>query len=84
MIMTKEEKATYQKFATFCMREKTPVLVNGHKYRATRMCFGFDPNGREYLVVELADLNGCSSLITAGLEELYKENNREDEANDTV
>ena len=62
--MTKEEKAKYQKFATFCMREKQTVLFNGHKYRAERMCFGFDPNGHEYIVVELADLNGCDSLIT--------------------
>lgn len=76
--MTKEEKAKYQKFATFCVREKQTVLFNGHRYRATRMCFGFDPNMKEYLVVELFDLNGCNSLITAGLEELYKENNRED------
>lgn len=82
--MTKEEKAKYQKFATFSMREEIPVLFNGHKYRATRMCFGFDPNGHEYIVVELADLNGCDSLITAGLEELYLENNREDSDNDTV
>ena len=81
--MTKEEKAKFQKFATFCMREKTPVLFNGHKYKATRMCFGFEEqSGREYIVVELADLNGCSSLITAGLEELYKENNREESDND--
>jgi hypothetical protein len=82
--MTKEEKAKYQKFATFCMREKQPVLFNGHKYRAERMCFGFDPNGHEYIVVELADLNGCDSLITVGLQEFYEENNREDNDNDTV
>ena len=80
--MTKEEKAKYQKFATYCMREKIPVLFNGHKYRAERMCFGFDPNGHEYIVVELADLNGCDSLITVGLQEFYEENNREEEANE--
>ena len=79
--MTKEEKSKYQKFATYYMREKIPVLFNGHKYRATRMCFGFEEqSGKEYIVVELADLNGCSSLITAGLEELYLENNREEES----
>ena len=82
--MTKEEKAKYQKFATFCMREKQTVLFNGHKYKAERMCFGFDPNGHEYIVVELADLNGCDSLITVGLQEFYEENNREDNDNDTV
>lgn len=82
--MTKEEKAKYQKFATFCMREKQAVLFNGHKYRAERMCFGFNPNGHEYIVVELADLNGCDSLITVGLQEFYEENNREDNDNDTV
>lgn len=76
--MTKEEKAKYQKFATYCMREKQTVLFNGHRYRAERMCFGFDPNGHEYLVVELADLNGCSSLITVGLEEFYNENHKEE------
>jgi hypothetical protein len=48
------------------------------------MCFGFDPNGHEYIVVELADLNGCNSLITVGLQEFYEENNREDNDNDTV
>lgn len=80
--MTKEEKAKYQKFATFCMREKQTVLFNGHKYRAERMCFGFDPNGHEYIVVELADLNGCDSLITVGLQEFYEENNREDNGNE--
>ena len=82
--MTKEEKAKYQKFATFCMREKQTVLFNGHKYRAERMCFGFNPNGLEYFVVELADLNGCDSLITVGLQEFYEENNREDNGNDTI
>lgn len=82
--MTKEEKAKYQKFATYCMREKQTVLFNGHKYRAERMCFGFDPNGHEYIVVELADLNGCDSLITVGLQEFYEENNREGGTNDTV
>ena len=76
--MTKEEKAKYQKFATYCMREKQTVLFNGHKYRAERMCFGFDPNGHEYIVVELADLNGCDSLITVGLEEFYNENHKEE------
>lgn len=76
--MTKEEKAKYQKFTTYSMREKSPVLFNGHKYRAERMCFGFDPNGHEYIVVELADLNGCDSLITVGLQEFYEENNREE------
>ena len=77
--MTKEEKAKYQKFATYCMREKQTVLFNGHKYRATRMCFGFDPNGHEYIVVELADLNGCDSLMTVGLEEFYNENCKEEQ-----
>jgi hypothetical protein len=76
--MTKEEKAKYQKFATFCMREKQTVLFNGHKYRAEKMCFGFDPNGHEYIVVELADLNGCDSLITVGLQEFYNENHKEE------
>ena len=80
--MTKEEKAKYQKFATFCMREKQTVLFNGHKYRAERMCFGFDPNGHEYIVVEWADLNGCDSLITVGLQEFYEENNREEKPNE--
>ena len=77
--MTKEEKAKYQKFATYCMREKQTVLFNGHKYRATKMCFGFDPNGHEYIVVELADLNGCDSLMTVGLEEFYNENCKEEQ-----
>lgn len=81
--MTKEEKAKFQKFATFCMREKQTVLFNGHKYRAERMCFGFDPNGHEYIVVELADLNGCDSLITVGLQEFYEENNREEKPNES-
>ena len=80
--MTKEEKTKYQKFATFCMREKQTVLFNGHKYRAERMCFGFDPNEHEYIVVELADLNGCDSLITVGLQEFYEENNREEKPNE--
>ena len=48
--MTKEEKSKYQKFVTFCMRERQTVLFNGYKYRAERMCFGFDPNGHEYLL----------------------------------
>ena len=82
--MTKEEKTKYQKIATFCMREKQTVLFNGHKYRATRMCFGFDPKGHEYIVVELADLNGCDSLMTVGLQEFYEENNREENGNDTI
>ena len=83
--MTKEEKAKYQKFATHCMKHRLTVLWNGHKYRPTRMCFGFEEqSGREYIVVELADLNGCDSLITVGLEELYEENNREEETNEQM
>ena len=80
--MTKEEKAKYQKYATFCMKTKTPVLFNGHKYRVLRMCFSFNSQDNECLTLELADLNGCDSLITAGLDEVYEENNREEEADD--
>jgi hypothetical protein len=51
----------------------------------TRMCFGFQKQTKlEYIAVEIADLNGCSCLMTVDVEEIYKENNREDEANDTV
>ena len=79
--MTKEEKAKYQKFATFCMREETTVLLKGHKYRVENLLYGIEKQSKkEYINAILADLNGCSSLITAGLEELYLENNREEES----
>jgi hypothetical protein len=83
--MTKEEKAKYQKFATFCMREEITVLFRGHKYRVENLLYGIEKQSKkEYINAILADLNGCNSLITAGLEELYEENNREDNDNDTV
>lgn len=83
--MTKEEKAKYQKFATFCMREEKTVLFRGHKYRVENLLYGIEKQSKkEYINAVLADLNGCSSLITAGLKELYEENNREDNGNDTI
>lgn len=85
MIMTKEEKAKYQKFITYCMKNEIPVLYHGKRYMPTRMCFGFQKQTKsEYIAVEIADLNGCSCLMTVDIEEVYKENNREDEANDTT
>ena len=79
--MTKEEKAKYQKFATYCMREEKTVLFRGHKYRVENLLYGIEKQSKkEYINAILADLNGCSSLITAGLEELYLENNREEES----
>lgn len=76
--MTKEEKIRFQAYTVKVMKNKTTVKFKGKKHRAMRMCFGFEEqSGHEYISVELADLNGCSSLITVGLEEFYKENNKE-------
>ena len=81
--MTKEEKTKYQKFATFCMREEKTVLFRGHKYRVENLLYGIEKQSKkEYINVILADLNGCDSLITVGLQEFYEENNREEKSND--
>lgn len=80
--MNKEEKTKYQRFATYCMREEITVLFKGHKYRVENLLYGIEKQSKkEYINVILADLNGCSSLITAGLEELYQENNKEENQN---
>ena len=80
--MNKEEKTKYQKFATYCMREQTAVLFKGHKYRVENLLYGIEKQTKkEYINAILADLNGCDSTITAGLEELYRENNKEENQN---
>lgn len=82
--MTKEEKAKYQKFATFCMREEITVLFRGHKYSVENLLYGIEKQSKkEYINAVLADLNGCDSLITVGLQELYEENNREEKPNES-
>lgn len=79
MIMTKEEKAKYQKLITYCMKNEIPVLYHGKRYMPTRMCFGFQKQTKsEYIAVEIADLNGCSCLMTVDIEEIYKENCKEE------
>ena len=74
--MTKEQRADYQKFATHCMKNKTPVKFNTGRYTVKALIYRLrDKTDEELFTVELADLNGCDSLITVGLEEFYKENN---------
>ena len=87
--MTKEERNKYQKFATYCMRYEIPVthkqVSEKGKYKVTAIIYSLkDLTKEELFTVQLADLNGCDSLITVGLQELYEENNREDNENDTI
>ena len=51
--------------------------------RVENLLYGIEKQSKkEYINAILADLNGCDSLITVGLEEFYEENNREENDND--
>lgn len=79
MTMTKEQKNKYQAFAVKCMKNDTPVKFGKGVYLAKHLIFGFaGAKKEECITVELADLNGCDSMITVGLEEFYNENYKEE------
>ena len=87
--MTKEERNKYQKFATYCMRYEIPVthkqVSEKGKYKVTAIIYSLkDLTKEELFTVQLADLNGCDSTISAGLEEFYNENNKEENNNDKI
>ena len=73
----------YKKFAFYCVDSARPVTFNGKPYEAVGVAYRRNKyTGVKTTVVELADLNGCDSLITVGLQEFYEENNREENGND--
>ena len=73
-----DRKQDYKKFAFYCVDNEIPVTFNGKPYQAIGVAYRRNKyTGISALSVELADLNGCDSMITVGLEEFYKENNKE-------
>ncbi len=84
MTMTKEQKNKYQAFAVKCMKNEIPVThrkasENG-RYKVKAVIYSLkDLTKEELFTVWLADLNGCDSMITVGLEEFYNENYKEEE-----
>ena len=70
----------YKKFAFRCVDTSRPVTFRGKPYEAIGVAYRRNKyTGVKTTVVELADLNGCDSTITAGLEEFYNENNKEEQ-----
>lgn len=81
--MTKEERSEYQKFATYCMRNEIPVthkkVSKKGRYKVTAIIYSLkDLTKEELFTVQLADINRRDSTITAGLEEFYNENCKEE------
>lgn len=69
----------YKAFAFHCVDTARPVTFNGKPYEAIGVAYRRNRRtGNKTTVIELYDLNGCDSMITAGLEEFYKENNKEE------
>lgn len=67
----------YKKFAFYCVDNEIPVTFNGKPYQAIGVAYRKNKyTKKSSLSVELADLNGCDSMITVGLEEFYRENTR--------
>lgn len=78
--MTKEERSEYQKFATHCIRHKTPVKFGTGTYIVTAIIYRLrDRTNEELFTVELADINRRDSSVTVGLEEFYNENCKEEQ-----
>lgn len=72
------EKNLHKKFAFHCVDNEIPVTHHGKPYQAVGVAYRRNRyTGKSALSVELADLNGCDSLITVGLQEFYEENNKE-------
>ena len=80
-----DKELDYKRFAFWCVDNEIPVTRNGKPYQAVGVVYRRNRYTKtSALSVELADLNGCDSLITVGLQEFYEENNREGNDNDTV
>lgn len=70
----------YKKFAFYCVDNEIPVTRHGKPYQAVGVAYRKNKYTKtSTLSVELADLNGCDSMITVGLEEFYNENYKEEE-----
>ena len=68
----------HKKFAFYCVDKAIPVTFHGKPYQAVGVAYRRNKyTGTSALSVELADLNGCDSMITVGLEEFYNENCKE-------
>ncbi len=69
------EKNLHKKFAFHCVDNEIPVTHHGKPYLAVGVVYRRNRYTKtSVLSVELADLNGCDSMITVGLEEFYNEN----------
>ncbi len=75
-----KNESLHKKFAFFCVDNEMPVTFNGKPYQAVGVAYRKNKYTKtSTLSVELADLNGCDSMITVGLEEFYNENYKEEE-----
>lgn len=73
------DESLHKKFAFYCVDNAVPVTFHGKAYQAVGVAYRRNRyTGISALSVELADLNGCNSMITVGLEEFYNENNKEE------
>ncbi len=73
-----DKEQEYKKFAFWCVDNEIPVTRNGKPYQAVGVAYRRNKYTKtSALSVELADLNGCNSMITVGLEEFYNENYKE-------
>lgn len=75
-----ENEQDYKRFAFYCVDNEIPVTRNGKPYQAVGVAYRRNKyTGVSALSVELADLNGCDSMITVGLEDFYNENYKEEQ-----
>lgn len=72
--MTNDERGKFQRFAVEKIKSKTPVRHGKGSYFVKALIYRLSPTGEELFSAELHDANGCDSLITVGIENLYREN----------
>lgn len=75
--MTVDERKRYQAFAMQCIKRSTPVRIRNGTYKVLALIYRLSPTGDELFSAEIADTNGCNSVMTVSLEQLYKENYHE-------
>lgn len=75
--MTNDERRKYQQFAVEKIKSKVPVRHGKGRYRVKALIYRLSPTGEKIFTAELHDVNGCDSLITVGIENLFEENNNE-------
>lgn len=72
--MTADERRKYQAFVKQCIRRKAAIRIGSGTYKVLALIYRLSTTGDEIFSVELFDTNGCDSMMTVSLEQLYKEN----------